>query len=168
MNRAYLLLGSNINPTYNLPQAVKLLADYCSLRASSTVWESAPVGLTAQPNFLNAALLVETELSAAQLKQAVLRRIEAQLGRVRQGDKDGPRPIDLDIVFFNDTSFDVEHELFSRPFVALPLAEIAPTYHHPDTGQSLQTIAAGFPLAATTLKPRPDVSTLLQQILADH
>jgi 2-amino-4-hydroxy-6-hydroxymethyldihydropteridine diphosphokinase len=168
-NRAYLSLGSNIEPEVNLAAAVKLLAEQTRLKAVSSVWETLPLGPAGQPNYLNAAALVETALSAAALKEQVLKAIEQKLGRVRQGDKFGPRPIDLDIIFFNRDSLELgqrripDPEVLERAFVAIPLAEIDPGYIHPETGQSLADIAEGFKAALATMKPRPDLSQALTQ-----
>lgn len=147
--------------------AVELLAQQTRLVAVSSVWESLPLGTTSQPNFLNAAAIVETDLNAEQLKQQVLSRIEQRLGRVRQLDKNGPRPMDIDIMFFNRQIFELgqrhipDPEVLERPFVAIPLAEIAPDYRHPETGQSLSNIAQGFAASLAAMQPRPDVSQAL-------
>jgi 2-amino-4-hydroxy-6-hydroxymethyldihydropteridine diphosphokinase len=167
MNTAYLLLGSNIEPEKNMRAAVELLAQETRLVAVSSVWESLPVGRTNQPNFLNAAAIVETNLTATQLKEQVLSAIEQKLGRVRQFDKNAPRPMDIDIMFFNQQIFEVgqrhipDPEVLERPFVAIPLAEIAPNYIHPETGQSLHDIAQGFSPSLAAMRSRPDVSQAL-------
>jgi len=100
-NRAYLSLGSNIEPERYLPAAVQRLARFGQIRAVSHVWQTQPVGLVDQPDFLNAAVLLETPLSAAALRQQVVARIEQDLGRARTGNKNAPRTIDIDIVLFN-------------------------------------------------------------------
>ena len=82
-NCAYIALGSNIEPERNLPAAVRLLAARCKLLALSPVYQTQPVGKTDQPDFLNAAALIETELGPAALKTQVLQKIERTLGRVR-------------------------------------------------------------------------------------
>lgn len=149
-NRAYLSLGSNIEPVRNIKAALQLLAQQCTLLAVSTIWETEPLGLQEQANFLNGAVIIETELSAPELKALVLQRIEQVLGRVRGANKYAPRPIDLDIILFNDEVFEFEGytipspEVLERSFVVIPLAEIAPDYIHPITGQTLQEIATGF------------------------
>jgi 2-amino-4-hydroxy-6-hydroxymethyldihydropteridine diphosphokinase len=152
VNLAYLSLGSNIDPERNLPAAVTHLARFGHVRAVSSVWESAPVGLADQSNFLNAAVLLETELSAQALRGEAIAKIEQALGRVRTGNKNAPRTIDIDIVLFNHDVLQVGHrhipdpELLERPFVAIPLAEIAPDYIHPETDQTLEQIACQMPV----------------------
>ena len=76
MNRVFIALGSNINSEYNMREAVRQLASRCRLLAVSPVYETAPVGKTDQPSFLNAAALIETDLTAAELKAQVLQVIE--------------------------------------------------------------------------------------------
>ncbi|MFQ5613997.1 MAG: 2-amino-4-hydroxy-6-hydroxymethyldihydropteridine diphosphokinase, partial [Anaerolineae bacterium] len=138
-NMAYLSLGSNIEPEDNLKRAIRLLANLTHLVAVSSVWETRPVGRSGQPNFLNAAAIIETELTAKRLKRSVLSLIERSLGRVRQADKYAPRPIDIDIILFNRQILELgsrhipDPELLQRSFVAVPLAEIAPDYRHPET-----------------------------------
>lgn len=169
-NTAYLSLGSNIKPEENLPAAIRLLAALTKLVAVSSVWETEPVGLRPQPNFLNAAAIVETDLAAEQLKREVLDRIEQSLGRVRQADKNAPRPIDIDLMLFNQQIFQLgqrripDPEIVERPFVAIPLAEIAPNYQHPLTGQTLSQIARGFEVKNGEMCLRQDVSQILQQL----
>jgi 2-amino-4-hydroxy-6-hydroxymethyldihydropteridine diphosphokinase len=168
-NVAYLSLGSNINPAENLRAAVEQLAAQTKLIAVSSVWETKPVGLADQPNFLNAAAIIETSLTAEQLKQEVIASIEQHLGRVRQADKNAPRPIDIDIMLFNRQIFQLgQHhipnpEIIERPFVAIPLAEIAPNYQHPELGQTLAEIARAFEVAGEEMRLRQDVSQSLKQ-----
>ena len=172
-NLAFLSLGSNIRPEENLSKAVEMLAHTSKLVAVSTVWETLPLGLTDQPNFLNAATLVETDHTANAFKREVIRRIEDELGRVRKGDKFGPRPIDIDIMLFNDQIFELDNhhipdpELLERPFVAIPLAELAPDYQHPETGQTLHDIARGFEVAEEEMRLRPGVSQALAQLVTN-
>lgn len=150
MNTAYLSLGSNIEPATNMVRAVEMLAQATTLIAVSTVWESPPIGLLDQANFLNAAAIITTPLSAKALKTDILRQIERDLGRVWQADKNAPRPMDIDLMLFNQDIFQLDNrqipddEILSRPFVAIPLAELAPNYRHPQTEQTLQEIAARF------------------------
>jgi 2-amino-4-hydroxy-6-hydroxymethyldihydropteridine diphosphokinase len=162
-NLAYLSLGSNIEPERHLPDAVAYLAQFGRVRAVSTVWETPPVGCTDQPNFLNAAMLLETGLSAQALREEAIVAIEAALGRVRTENKNAPRTIDIDIMLFNHDILQVgrrhipDHEVLERPFVAIPLAEIAPAYVHPETGQALQDIARQFDPTAAGMRRCDDV-----------
>jgi 2-amino-4-hydroxy-6-hydroxymethyldihydropteridine diphosphokinase len=172
-NLAFLSLGSNIRPEENLSKAVEMLAHTSKLVAVSTVWETLPLGLADQPNFLNAATLVETDHTANAFKSEVIRRIEDELGRIRKGDKFGPRTIDIDIMLFNDQIFEMDNhhipdpELLERPFVAIPLAELAPDYQHPETGQTLHDIARGFEITEEEMRLRPNVSQTLAQLVTN-
>lgn len=159
MHRAYILVGSNIDKERNLPAAIRLLEECCHVVAVSSIYETMPVGRTDQPSFFNAAVIVETPLPARTLKWQVLRSIEKQLGRVRTGDPNAPRTIDLDIVLFDDTVFDLDGTpipdpaILEHPHIALPLAEMAPAYVHPVTGQTLAEIAKRFSGNAGCLEP---------------
>jgi 2-amino-4-hydroxy-6-hydroxymethyldihydropteridine diphosphokinase len=167
LNRAYLSLGSNIEPVANLTQAVRSLARVTKLVAVSSVWETKPIGLIDQPRFLNAAVVVRTGLSAQRLKRDILDGIEWDLGRTRQSDKNAARPIDIDVMLFNrdifqlGTRFIPDSEIMERAFVAIPLAEIAPDYLHPLTGQTLAEIARGFAPKEEEMFLLRDVSTAL-------
>jgi 2-amino-4-hydroxy-6-hydroxymethyldihydropteridine diphosphokinase len=162
-NLAYLSLGSNIEPERNLLAALTHLAQFGQVRAVSTVWETLPVGFSDQPNFLNAAVLLETRLSAETLREEVIASIETKLGRVRTANKNAPRTIDIDIMLFNGDiiQMDKRHipdpEVLERPFVAISLAEIAPDYVHPETNQALKDIAKQFDPASAGMHRREDV-----------
>lgn len=153
-HRAYLSLGSNIAPRENLPRAVALLRESLPVQATSRVWETLAVG-SAGPNFLNAAVLVYTDLAPEELKDRVLRPIEAHLGRVRVADKNAPRPIDLDIVIYDARVLD--SELWRHAHLAVPLAELFPTIRHPKTGERLVDIARRL-AESVWLEPRPEVA----------
>lgn len=151
--QVFLALGSNVEPEENLPRAVERLARRLRVKAVSRVYETAPVGGAAgAPAFWNAAVLVETGLAPRALKHDVLRPLEASLGRVRGGDRNAPRPIDLDIALFDQLILDdpVHHltipdpEVLTRAHVALPLADLSPETRHPVTGETLGEIAARF------------------------
>ena len=166
MNDVYLLVGSNIDREQNLPQAIRLLQTMSELVAVSPVYESAPVGLTEQPPFFNAAAHIRTPLSPSAIKQANIQVIEKQLNRVRQTDKNAPRTIDIDIVLFNQEilTYDGRHvpdpDLLLFAHVAVPMADLAPNLHHPETDETLKEIANRLVAAADTppLIPRPDIT----------
>ena len=159
VNRAYVSLGSNMAAEENLVKAVRALASQCKLIAVSRVYETDPVGTTDQPRFLNGAVLVETRLSAEQLKYDVLRAIESELGRERGEDPDGPRTIDLDISLFNEAEIEIsdrkipDPEILEVSHVAQPLADLAPHLRHPVTGQTLLEIAQSLPRSGVRYRP---------------
>ena len=161
LNRVYISLGSNIEPERNIGEAIRLLASRCALLAVSPIYQTEPVGKTDQPDFLNAAALIETDLGPAALKAQVLQEIERILGRVRSTDKNAPRTIDLDITLFNDQVLDIgqrhipDPDLLRYPHVAVPLSDLAPTYVHPETGQTLKEIAHS--MSSVGLLPRSDL-----------
>jgi 2-amino-4-hydroxy-6-hydroxymethyldihydropteridine diphosphokinase len=126
-------LGSNIGDCKgNVERALALLRErrVARLDAVSRLYRTAPWGVADQGDFANACAIGWTELSAYELLAAV-KAIEADLGRTPTR-RWGPRVIDVDILFLGDSVIDdpelvIPHkELFSRPFVLAPLAEIAP------------------------------------------
>ncbi len=136
---AYLNLGSNIQPEINLPKALNLLSKYGDIKKISNAWESEPVGTNGQ-NFLNICVLFETSLEQVELKENVIHSIEYDLGRRRSADKFAPRPIDIDIVLFNDQA--AGNQFWNLAYVMIPLAELYPEFQKPDTGESVNQLAA--------------------------
>jgi 2-amino-4-hydroxy-6-hydroxymethyldihydropteridine diphosphokinase len=146
---AFLGLGSNLGDRLtNLQGAVDLLHGEPGLRvlASSRVWETVPVGGPPQPDYLNAVIRVETDLSARDLLN-VARRVEERLGRVRK-ERWGARSIDIDVLLFDEETIDesdlvVPHpRLSQRAFVLLPLLELVPDPILPD-GTRLKDLRVG-------------------------
>jgi 2-amino-4-hydroxy-6-hydroxymethyldihydropteridine diphosphokinase len=132
----YIALGSNVGDRLaNLKSAVANLAPQMMLKAKSPVYETPPWGYEDQHPFLNQVVKVETYLQALPLLKH-LKRLERALGR-EVTFKNGPRVIDLDILFFDEQVFTspeltVPHpRLHERAFVLVPLADIAPDFMHP-------------------------------------
>lgn len=129
---AFLALGANIGDTRkNLHAAVRLLrAGGCNVTAVSSLYLTKPVGMTDQPDFLNAVVEVKTALTPHDLL-GFCRAIEHVLGRERTIHW-GPRVIDVDILIYegavlDDTELVLPHpRMLERAFVLIPLAEIAP------------------------------------------
>jgi dihydroneopterin aldolase/2-amino-4-hydroxy-6-hydroxymethyldihydropteridine diphosphokinase len=150
MTRAYVALGSNIDPEANVRSAVRLLAARERVLAVSTFYwtEAIPPGA---PAFINGALALETRRRPRDLKLEVLRDIEARLGRIRTPDRNAPRPIDCDLLVYDDEvasepdlalpSPDIEE----RAFVATPLFEIAPDLVLARSGRRLADVIASVP-----------------------
>ena len=131
----YLGLGSNIgNREDNLEMALKLLGQRMQIGKVSSIYDTAPLGNTSQPRFLNIACQVSTRLSPEGLL-ALAKGIEQKMGR--HGRSGEPRTIDIDILLYGDTVIDtpdlkVPHpKMAEREFVLAPLAEIAPEAVHP-------------------------------------
>ena len=163
--QAFIALGSNVEPEVNLPRAARRLAEIGALRAVSMVYQNPAIGPAPAPAFLNAAVLVETELSATEIYQH-LRQIEADLGRIRTPDKYAPRVIDLDLCLRGAQVLETpevvlpDPDILVRAHLAVTLAEVAPEFHHPVTGESLSAIGVRLRLGAD-LQPRPDVAATL-------
>jgi 2-amino-4-hydroxy-6-hydroxymethyldihydropteridine diphosphokinase len=141
-------LGSNIHPEYYLPEAVRRLAAHGYRVRASRVYQTRPVGSTHQPDYLNAAVALETNLPAEYWFETIIPGIEAQLGRQRDlADKYAPRTIDVDLVMYGDWVGSLAGHILPHPdiltrwFVALPLSEVAPHTRHPTDGRTLEEIA---------------------------
>ncbi len=137
MNKVYLLLGSNegMRETW-LESAMELLQERCgNIALKSAIYETAAWGLEEQPDFLNMALCLSTDLSPASLLQQT-QAIEQELGRQREV-KWGQRTLDIDILFYNGEIIDmpglrVPHPYVQeRRFALVPLVEIAADLIHP-------------------------------------
>ena len=150
---ACLGLGSNIEPRKNIHMAVALLCASLNVVAVSTAWETPAVGRPA-PDFINAALLVYTELSPEQLKYGNNRLIEHWLGRVRSEDPNAPRTIDIDILVYDGEVLDPE--VWEQAYLTVPLAELVPGLIHPQTGQTIRE-AAEHLLEITDIKGCPEI-----------
>jgi 2-amino-4-hydroxy-6-hydroxymethyldihydropteridine diphosphokinase len=145
-------LGSNIEPEVNLPAAVRMLSARLAVRSVSRAYETEPVGSRGQPHFLNAAVLAHVDLPPLVLKHQVLRRIEADLGRVRTEDRFAPRTIDLDIALFGNLVLlgpdgrvvIPDPDLLRYAHAVVPAADVAPDLVHPTDGRSLRAIAHGL------------------------
>jgi len=131
---AYLNLGSNIQPETHLLKAVKLLSEYGEIQKTSNVWESKSVGSDG-PNYLNVCVLFKTDFAKEDLKEQVIRPIEAQLGRKRGENKYTPRTMDIDIVLFDNAP--VNNNCWETAFVIIPLADLYPTFKNPITNEKV-------------------------------
>lgn len=141
----YLALGTNLgNRAANLRAALSLLAPSVVVRRVSPVYETEPWGYRDQPAFLNQVLEAETELSAGELL-SYLKKIEDKLGR-QPTFRNGPRLIDIDILFFNNQVIQsgelaIPHpRLHERGFVLVPLSDLAPDLIHPELNRSVSDL----------------------------
>ena len=137
-HRVYLGIGSNIDPEANLPRAIDLLAQFGEVQAVSGVWESHAVG-SSGPNFLNASVLLLTEIEPRALKERLVDPVESALGRVRTADKNAPRTIDIDVMMVDGEPSNLDR--WDNAFVLLPIAELLPDAPHPLTRRRLRDAA---------------------------
>lgn len=147
-HRAFVALGSNLaDPATQVRRAFEALGmlRHSRLVAHSSLYRTAPVGYVDQPDFINAVALIETQLSAHDLLQALL-DIEHEFGRVREF-RNAPRVLDLDLLIYDDL---IHHEhgltvphprMHERAFVLAPLVEIAPDCIIPGRGLARDWLA---------------------------
>jgi 2-amino-4-hydroxy-6-hydroxymethyldihydropteridine diphosphokinase len=168
MKTIYLGLGSNIGDRETaLQEAInRLQAPNLEIRRVSSVFETSPMEMTAQPWFLNMVVEAETDLFPMQLLKKVA-AIERDLGRKRLVLK-GPRTIDIDILLYGNFIVDTEQlkiphpRLAERRFVLEPLSELAPEMRHPISRKMLRELlanTAGQQIRKSSFRPRlPSVS----------
>ena len=151
MKTAYLGLGSNLgNREQHIETALaKLAAPGLRVARVSSLYETEPVGFTAQRWFLNLVAEIETELFPMQLLSRIA-NVEQALGRVRTV-KNGPRTLDIDILLYGravvrTAKLEIPHpRMAERRFVLAPLAELAPDLRHPVTHQSIRAMLDAAP-----------------------
>lgn len=159
---AFIAIGSNIEPEKHLPLSLARLTQLGELLRYSGVYQCPAIGPTPQPDFLNAAALVQTRLPPTEIREQ-LRRIEADLGRIRTSDKYAPRTTDLDLCLLGSLVLETpelvlpDPELLIRPHLAIPMAELDPSFVHPLSGETLEAIARRL-LPEASLMARPDVA----------
>ena len=145
MSRVFIAIGSNLGDRVSYcREALDEIAAFSRITKVSSLYETDPVGKEDQPEFINCAVEINTELSAEELLKE-LNLVEEKLGRVRH-EKWGPRTIDLDIIFYSDKIINEENLEIPHPrahlrrFVLEPLCEIAPEFIHPKLNLSVSEL----------------------------
>ncbi len=141
----FLSIGTNEgNRKENIRKALCELTKFCKILKISKFYKTIPYGYKDQKNFINFALEIETKFSPFEFLK-VCQNIELKLGRKRE-IKWGPRTIDIDILFWNDSIIDTEelkiphYDLPNREFVLKPLLDLDPYFIHPVSGKNIETL----------------------------
>ena len=158
MARAFISIGSNIDPEANVKAAILRLGPAARVKAISTIYRTEPVGPPGQPPFYNCVVEIETEMAPREVKFRLLRTIESELGRIRSNDKFAARTIDLDLILYEDLVMSTEDltlpdpDILRRPFLAVALHELAPGLVLPGSGVRISE--------AVPPQPRKDMTPL--------
>ncbi len=161
MHTIYLALGTNLGDRMdNLHRAVAALSPTLRVTGLSSVYETPPWGYADQPAFLNMALAGETDLEPLALI-VFLKKLETDLGREKTF-RNGPRIIDIDILFYDDLIFEqaeltIPHpRLHERAFVLVPLNDIAPELMHPVLKRTVRDLLKDVDTKGVNLHGRLD------------
>jgi 2-amino-4-hydroxy-6-hydroxymethyldihydropteridine diphosphokinase len=165
VHRAYLALGSNVDPERHYPAALRLLAGLGRVAAVSPVYETVAVGMPGAANFLNGAVLLETGDPPETCKGRLSSEIEEALGRERPDEGRWlARSIDVDIALWDDLVGEILGRPVPDPAIAVhlhlarPLADLAPDLVLPGDGRTLAAVAAALARRGGPLPSRrPDI-----------
>lgn len=167
----YIGVGSNIDPDLNIPKALKRLCREATVTGVSIFYRCAALGRPTQAPFTNGVFRVLWNDGPEALKTECLRGIETRLGRQRGSDRYADRTIDLDILLFGDRRIGTDGvvvpdpDIMRRPFIYIPLLELAPDIVVPGVG-CLQDRLAGPRLPSSAgLQPVVGLSDVLRSIL---
>ena len=147
MHSALIALGSNLSePVTQIQRAISRLAQETGIRlqAASALYRTAPVGYADQPDFINAAVHIETSLAPMVLLR-LLNQIEAEFGRERSF-QNAPRTLDLDLIDYAGQRWQTERLVLPHPrahergFVLIPLADMVPEHVLGAHGQVVQLL----------------------------
>lgn len=163
---ALLSLGSNVEPMHYVPRALERLHRRHEVLAVSSWYRSPAVGGRApQPDFVNLALRVRTDLPPRALREAC-RRTEEACGRVREADRYAARTMDIDVVLMDDLVLDLgtwrlpDPQLATEAFVLVPCADVWPDALHPELHRTLAALCEDLGPdrrgALVPLAPMPD------------
>ncbi|MCJ7457868.1 MAG: 2-amino-4-hydroxy-6-hydroxymethyldihydropteridine diphosphokinase [candidate division Zixibacteria bacterium] len=167
MVRAFIGVGSNINPAENVKNAIRLLSKKVRIVGISTVYQTQPEEGLKQPQYYNCVVEIETNFSPEELKYKVLRKIEKDLGRKRSRDEYASRTIDLDLILYddlvlkNDDFILPDPQIASRPYLAIPLYELNPELVLPGSGLSIKKLALN--LSREGMQPLYNYTELLKK-----
>jgi 2-amino-4-hydroxy-6-hydroxymethyldihydropteridine diphosphokinase len=170
--RAFVALGSNIDPDKHIKAAVLALASHVQIVAVSNVYCTDAEERPEQPRYYNCVVEIRTEIRARDLKFRILHPIEDALGRHRTSDKFAPRTIDLDLILYDELAVNAgglvlpDPDIIRRPFLALPLSELAPDLTLPGTPLRIAAVAAA--LSTDKMQALPTYTAQLRKALKNQ
>jgi len=121
MNDCIIGIGSNVEADKNIPKMLSLLAEKVKIIQVSELVQTKPIGIIEQPDYINGAVLIRTEMNLEVLTK-YLKKLEDRMGRDRSQKKFGPRSIDLDILIWNNVVIDPDY--YTRNFLRNSAAEL--------------------------------------------
>lgn len=167
-HRAFVALGSNLDPEQNAERAVRLLVASASVVNLSTFYRTAKLGRPDASSFVNGMIELTTRRRPRALRR-LLRKIERALGRVRTEDRDADRTIDLDLVLYDELIHSSaglvlpDPDILTRPFLAGPLFELAPDLVLPGEHAPIRDVAQA--LGASELHELPELTAKLRGLV---
>jgi 2-amino-4-hydroxy-6-hydroxymethyldihydropteridine diphosphokinase len=171
MARAFIGVGSNIDPEANVQKALKELASHVRILKISTFYRTNPENRPEQPQYYNGVVEIETDFFPADLKHGILRIIEENLGRKRGEDRYSSRTIDLDLLIYDDLATKTDDlllpdpEITERPYLIFPLLEMDPELFIPGKGKPLKDVSLGF--NPDSMKPLKSYTERLRKEILD-
>ena len=172
MARAFLSVGSNIHPIGNVRKALELLCSQVRITRISTVYLTPAEDRPEQRFYYNCVVEAETQMLPVEFKYSILRPIEETLGRKRSEDKFAARPIDLDLILYDDLVMETETltlpdpQISRRAFIVLSLLELSPELRLPGSGVSIAEIASSLPQGE--MKPLKQYTEILRKEICQH
>ena len=166
----YIGAGSNIDADTNLRKALESLIPRTNVTGVSIFYRSPAVGRPEQASFTNGVLRACWDGTAAELKFDVLRDIESRLGRSRGPDRYADRPIDLDLLFFGQQVIHADDltvpdtEILERPYIYVPLLELAPEIVLPGNGRLAQQVSGPLLPGMKKLQPAARLTEQLRAV----
>lgn len=157
MAAAFVGVGSNIDREHNVRSAVGMLRKRFGSLLVSPVYESPAVGFDGDP-FLNLVVRFDADIAPLALSTELL-AVELAHGRRREGERFGPRTLDLDLLLYGDTvlkdgALHIPHsDILDYSFVLRPLADIAPGMRHPELGKTFAALWQAARPSPGSLKP---------------
>jgi len=165
MPRVFVAVGSNVEPEENVTRALRLLDGEIGILEVSTFYRTPALDRPEDPPYLNGVIEVGDSLGPRDLKR-LLQQTEHAVGRERVADRYASRTIDLDLLLYGDqvsssSGLMLPHpDIRERPFVAIPLLELAPDLTLPDSKMELRSVASS--LQSYPMEPLRDFTSRLR------